>query len=101
MFIPDSFNYLSKGVLDSFTSTYASASTIRLALFICLCGFCIIGYITLWIPFVYMLTNEIWNAQKMLTIIPIGVVIKMKKLQKYLIAFHQQIMSTNKVTENN
>lgn len=65
------------------------ADEIRLTLFICLIGFCVVGYAALWLPFVIVLASEIINAQRMLVIIPTESAHRIKKMEKYVLELYQ------------
>ena len=98
--IPNTLKFLANEVMSSHSDTQILGKDIDLTLFICLLGFLVIGYATLWLPFIFTLTNKIWNAQRMLAIIPIEAGEQISALQVYLAELYQKIKS-QKGTGNN
>jgi len=86
--IPNSLMFLANESIHSSRITQQNYKNIALILFICLMGFLSFGYIALWLPFVFTLVDELFNAQKMLSIIPVEAGQGIPKMQTFLNDFY-------------
>ena len=55
-----------------------------------------IAYLALWLPFVIKLSKDMWRSKSMLSIIPIEVILRMPRINQFLL---KQSFSEIKVTK--
>jgi PAS domain S-box-containing protein len=72
---------------SSFHTQLKNTLTIRLVVFILFLVVVGVIYVLLWLPLVQKVNNDIWRTKSMLSMIPLGVIAKIKSIRMYLKKF--------------
>jgi len=87
IYFPQTLRVLVSEFKASFSSQFKNALTIRLVIFILFLALLGVIYVLLWIPLVQKVNNDIWRTKSMLSMIPLGVISKIKSIRIYLKKF--------------
>jgi hypothetical protein len=83
--------------LTTLTNEYFQSSLdIKVIAFVIFTVALSIAYLALWLPFVIKLSKDMWRSKSMLSIIPIEVILRMPRINQFLL---KQSFSEIKVTK--
>ena len=83
--IGDSLRYLVDKLTKLTNEYFESTIDIKVIAFVIFIVALSIAYLALWLPFVIKLSKDMWRSKSMLSIIPIEVILRMPRINQFLL----------------
>jgi hypothetical protein len=97
--IGDSLRHLVTRLSDLTNEYFKSTIDIKVISFVIFIVALSLAYLALWLPFVIKLSKDMWRSKSMLSIIPIEVILRMPRINQFLLKQSFSEIKVNKTNE--